>query len=978
MYSGSSDIYNSIVVGHVVDTNDPQHRGRIRVYCPDFGDLPGNDISGVPWCQYMSPFGGMVSSDKMTRGPGDHSTKGSVAYGMWALPKVGAQGLVMCINGDPSRRVFVGCLPPMHSEHTMPHGRYIDGDGPFSSEEAPIEPLYSNLKKAFGDKTSSEYQSRAADCGVTGLNQDHIDNNLTGSKKKDSTSGYKQSRLTPDKKSDLTGTVFDNQVYSLTTPGFHSISMDDSKDNGRIRIRTGCGHNILLDDTNERIYINSAEGNNWIEIDQDGTIDIYASQSISIKSDTDINLTADKSIRMHAPDIHICADQNIRVTATNELTQDAKNITQIAAENYATSSKTTSLNAANAFEVNSKITTIGGNKLGLAGSKIIASTPIKLGGVSISSKAPKRMAEKLKKLEPLEKADVIQSMPGEALADTLGTMEPTELNEILGSVDPDILGDIANKLPMDSLNEIMPELDGDLMGGMLDGMELGKLSEMVDQMPGDMMGGMMNKLDPGMLDGVLDKSNILSCVPTDICSDLLNKLPMDNILPKLQDMPLDSIMNLPDIGLKNLAINMPDINSFMNILPIDMKGGVFSVLNPDTITNIITNTPINQLPNLLKNAPNIAENMVSRDVHQILRNVPGYNTAKIIGIIPNEYQSIFNMEMKMPDLGEVLKKLPGPVIDEMMAKLPREDVNLIFGGLSGRVINNLLLNMDNPKRILDTLKTDTINHIFRDMPGGDLLSGMANGKYDLKDLTQRLGNQSINDIIGSVGGVNMLPMMNNLVDMTKGIQDKLSSIFDTNGISSILPDMPSFSDISNMLPDISNMIPDIDNIIPDLDLSNLGCFDSMGNIGDLVNSMDMAQLSNLTDLMPTGDLNAMMDMMDPGQLTDMLSNIIPEDFDKLMDKMPNELMENQLEKLDEEQLGKVIDNMPSNALMATSDTKPEKPDGVPRAFFPTRIPMHEPWIRSNNTDDYDKTPKYKEGDTNIGKDNKTRNDFWKR
>jgi hypothetical protein len=140
------------------------------------------------------------------------------------------------------------------------------------------------------------------------------------SQKPDIKSGYKSSRINPDLKVPNAPKVnFDPQIYSWTSPGFHAVSMEDSPDNCRLKIRTASGHQIIMDDTNERIYISTAEGANWIEFDQDGTIDVYATHNVSIHSADDINLTSAKSIRLTAgTSIHLAATEEVRSTSGKE------------------------------------------------------------------------------------------------------------------------------------------------------------------------------------------------------------------------------------------------------------------------------------------------------------------------------------------------------------------------------------------------------------------------------------------------------------------------------------------------------------------------------------------------------------------------------------------------------------------------------------------------------------------------------------
>jgi Mg/Co/Ni transporter MgtE len=991
MFSGGGKPENSVLIGQVVDTNDPQGRGRLRVYCKDLGDAAGIDPANLPWCQYVTPFGGMVNADSMSRGPGDHKTAGSVAYGFWALPKINAEVVIMCINGDPSRRIFLGCLPPAHAEHTMPHGRYIDGDGPYSSEEQPIEPLYSNLKKSFGDTTSPEYQSRMVDCGVTGVNQDHVDSEHVISKKPDQQSGYKQSRVNPDKKSQFTDKNYDSQIYSLTTPGFHSLSLDDSADSCRVRLRSSGGHHIILDDSNERIYINTAEGNNWIEIDQDGTIDIYATQSINIKSDTDINLTSDKSVRIHSKNIHFNAEENIRMSAGMDITHDCNDHTIISKNEIATSSNTTNYNASGQFSLSGQNTSIKGNKLGLSGSNIVSSKPIKLGGVGSSGSPPKVMAERVKKIaDPLIRSEAMKSMPPEELGATMKEMPPADLNESLSDMSPSMVGEVMDNVPTDDLMDIMPNIDPGALNDMMDNIPVEKLNDIASMAPSEMFGDVLNNLDPSVLNGALDNidMDVMGKIPSDLSGELLNKLPTDGVLSKISKMAPETLMNIPTPSIQNLVNNLPDIHGVMDMLPMNVQALTLPSLDPSKILNRIARTPMKNLPSMLQHLPEDTLNKAllnansdtQQAVRQVVSKMPGFNTAKLLGFIPNNYKDLFTGNMKMPDLEKRLKSMPGPILRSVVNMLPKEEANLLLGGMSTHTFGIILQNYDDPKKLLDKLETNTLNTILRQMPGGSVLANITNGKFDLQDMTSRLGNYSINGILSSMNGGDMMPMMNQMVGTVAGIKNQLGDLLSSvslggiGDITNIMPQSMSLDSLTGMFGGVG----DVSKLIPgNLDLSSLGNFKGMEDIGSIMTSMDTAELGAMMDKLPMGDLNSIIDQMDPTQLTDMLSNMDTDDLSNLIDKMPAEMVDKVKDKIPEEKKQEFMDKLPDEVIHQMVTNQPAKPNGTPKAVFPNRIPMHEPWVRSGTTDDYDKTPKYNKDNPNTGSENKPRNDYWR-
>lgn len=338
----------AITVGEVIDTNDSQQMGRIRVYCPAFGDSETMPVENLPWAMYASPFAGV--NEFGARGTGEDQSDGPVAYGMWNVPKVGARVLVTCIDGNPSQRVwFAALFEPSFLTHTMPHGRFMYNDaigsgkpeGPLTSTEKPINPLYNNQTQAFSGgnappRQSFEWRTRGADTQVSFVDPASLnrpgkneissvgdDRNVVYHEPDGDTivsnQGYGKSRLEPYLEVESTdGINWDPQIYSWTTPGFHSISMHDRKDNCRIRLRTTGGSQIIMDDTNERIYISTAKGKSWVEIDEQGPIYIYSEQGFSVNGGSaDINFSTEGSFRVNASKgIHLNSQDDIRATSS--------------------------------------------------------------------------------------------------------------------------------------------------------------------------------------------------------------------------------------------------------------------------------------------------------------------------------------------------------------------------------------------------------------------------------------------------------------------------------------------------------------------------------------------------------------------------------------------------------------------------------------------------------------------------------------
>ena len=100
----------------------------------------------------------------------------------------------------------------------------------------------------------------------------------------------------------------------------HVFVMDDGDiegNNNLIRLRTAGGHQILMHDKENVIYISNSTGTTWIQMDANGQLDIYSKTNINLRSKS-INMHADDSIKMHAgKTIQLVAGSNIHLEGSN-------------------------------------------------------------------------------------------------------------------------------------------------------------------------------------------------------------------------------------------------------------------------------------------------------------------------------------------------------------------------------------------------------------------------------------------------------------------------------------------------------------------------------------------------------------------------------------------------------------------------------------------------------------------------------------
>jgi hypothetical protein len=285
---GTDEGSNSFImsIGVVKNNSDPAQHGRLQIYIPAI-DSKSYDLDDLTWADYVTPFGGAVANLKVGREQSE--IPGMSAYGFWAIPKIGAQVICGYMESDPSMRFWFGCIYTPEVNRTLPQSidgglTELDDSGVYPQKEIPH--LAANLAEAGLDKSSKHYRTR----GGYERSVSHP-SNKTNNKPTDN--GYAPKPNEPDKA--------DSQIICLSSPGKHYIMMSDVDEYCRVRIKTTEGNQIIFDDTNERIYISTAKGKNWIELDEgNGRVYLYSDSKINIRAKNDLNLYSDENVNIVA------------------------------------------------------------------------------------------------------------------------------------------------------------------------------------------------------------------------------------------------------------------------------------------------------------------------------------------------------------------------------------------------------------------------------------------------------------------------------------------------------------------------------------------------------------------------------------------------------------------------------------------------------------------------------------------------------
>lgn len=364
-----------IFVGRVIGHLDQKFMGGLKVNLLKVNEN-GNDYDETGQSiqvQYASPFAGQTPRTKV--GANDTYQDTQHSYGMWMVPPdIGTMVLVTLVEGRTDFGFWIACIPDPFQNFTIPDGRtstVINSTG----AKLPVGEYNVALVKPEGQPQPTKYIKPVNTDFVNvlleqGLSEDEV-RGLTSSSARRELPSAVFGILTPgplDKrtnaptyphgkdeidyyKSRLGGTsiVMDDgddkflrKGPASTTP-FEYVDVENTDDdadltkpaNELFRIRTRTGHQLLMHNTEDLIYIGNAKGTTWIEMTANGKIDIYAQDSVSIHTENDLNVTADRDINFTANEnMSLIANKNIAIDAGGDIGITAiNNISENAGEN---------------------------------------------------------------------------------------------------------------------------------------------------------------------------------------------------------------------------------------------------------------------------------------------------------------------------------------------------------------------------------------------------------------------------------------------------------------------------------------------------------------------------------------------------------------------------------------------------------------------------------------------------------------------
>lgn len=346
-----------------------------------YADNPQSMSGAVVPCFYLSPFYGITSLDYISRDSTRKFQDTQQSYGMWMVPPdVGTTVMVIFIEGEYNQGYWMGCVPELFQNHMVPglasqnlSKAWVTAEQSlyYGTTDLPVAEYNKNQKDVANALDSTELVQKpihpfAEQLVKQGLLTDKIRGVTSSSARRELPSMvFGISTPGPLDKNGKKGTITYANRTSDARPvnrlGGSTFVMDDGDVNGEnelVRIRTRTGHQILLHNTDDLIYIANSQGTAWIELTGNGKIDIFAQDSVSIHTEKDFNIQAANDVNIEAGNnVNIHSKKDIRLEADNDLSAMIRNNARITTktELFLTSIGTVSIYGQDAVKTTSNL-----------------------------------------------------------------------------------------------------------------------------------------------------------------------------------------------------------------------------------------------------------------------------------------------------------------------------------------------------------------------------------------------------------------------------------------------------------------------------------------------------------------------------------------------------------------------------------------------------------------------------------------------
>jgi uncharacterized protein (DUF2345 family) len=323
-------------VGVITNHLDPTYMGGLEVSLikSTMGELELQNETVV--VRHMTPFYGVTPISAEGTNSSDFNDV-QKSYGMWFVPPdLGTRVMCIFVDGDPNQGYWIGCVPDQFQNHMVPgiasskaSAMTAEQEKKYGTRNVPVgEFLKKGRDLSIGrpDDFTKPIHPFADRLLAQGLLTDTIRGGSSSSARREVPSAvFGISTPGPLDKTGKKGYIGYGKVATapVSRLGGSSFVMDDGDKDGQnelVRIRTRTGHQILLHNSQDLIYIANSKGSAWIELTSNGKIDIFAEDSISIHTEQDFNFRADRDINLEAGrDLKISVGRNMQTEVTKDL-----------------------------------------------------------------------------------------------------------------------------------------------------------------------------------------------------------------------------------------------------------------------------------------------------------------------------------------------------------------------------------------------------------------------------------------------------------------------------------------------------------------------------------------------------------------------------------------------------------------------------------------------------------------------------------
>ena len=323
-------------IAEIVNHLDPLKMGRLEVAIKDGMQNSVSSPGETYIAMYASPFHGATS----VRYEGTNSKDFNdvqKSYGFWMIPPdIGSKVLIIFANSDPNHCYWIGSVQDTYQNHMVP-GLAASSSTNMTSQQqqkygevtylpvAEYNKSTERLNDPNIDKKQKPIHPFADRLLAQGLLLDNIRGVTSSSARRETPSAVfgisTPGPLDPNGPKRPIG-VKKTSLAPVSRLGGTTFVMDDGDVNGQnelVRIRTRTGHQILLHNSQDLIYIGNARGTSWIELTSDGKMDIYCEDSVSIHTEADFNFRAERDFNLEAGrNVNIKANKNINLESAGD------------------------------------------------------------------------------------------------------------------------------------------------------------------------------------------------------------------------------------------------------------------------------------------------------------------------------------------------------------------------------------------------------------------------------------------------------------------------------------------------------------------------------------------------------------------------------------------------------------------------------------------------------------------------------------